>query len=236
MSRELRTPLNSIIEAIISVLTGENDALSDAAKTALRSALDDGTAFLRTLQNILDLWRIKQGELPVEIQDVNFRELVDEAIFSVQDSIGRQAAAHRDGARRAVPAAAHRPRQAEPDPLPAARQRGQVHAARARSQIRGRVNEGKLAGRDRRTPASGSAPTTSSSSSTSSTRSTTPSSQKYRGAGLGLTLVRDLITLLEGEISVQSDIGRGTTGGAGDPAPERLSASSRPRSRPGSPA
>ena len=31
MSRELRTPLNSIIEAIIAVLAGENDALSETA-------------------------------------------------------------------------------------------------------------------------------------------------------------------------------------------------------------
>src|SRR3990172_11202351 len=84
----LRTPLNQIIEAIIAVLTGEHDALSEASKAGLRAALDDGTAFLRTLQNILDLWRLKQGELPVEIQEVNFREIVAEAIFSVQDAIG----------------------------------------------------------------------------------------------------------------------------------------------------
>ena len=38
-----------------------------------------------------------------------------------------------------------------------------------------------------------------------------PASQKYRGAGLGLALVRDLIVLLEGEISVSSDVGQGTT-------------------------
>src|SRR3990172_8654800 len=86
----LRTPLNQIIEAIIAVLTGEHDALSETSKAGLRAALDDGTAFLRTLQNILDLWRLKQGELPVEIQDVNFRETVAEAIFSVQDSIGEK--------------------------------------------------------------------------------------------------------------------------------------------------
>ena len=81
MSRELRTPLNSIIESIISVLTTEHENLSDASKAGLRSALDDGTEFLRTLQNILDLWRIKQRELPVEIQDVNFGGVVDEPIF-----------------------------------------------------------------------------------------------------------------------------------------------------------
>ncbi len=38
-----------------------------------------------------------------------------------------------------------------------------------------------------------------------------PSSHKYRGAGLGLTLVRDLVVLLEGEVMVSSDVGRGTT-------------------------
>src|SRR4029434_3026762 len=84
MSRELRTPLNRMIEAIISVLTGENDTLSASSQGSLRAALDDGTALLRTLQNILDLWRLKQGELPVEIQDVNFRETVGEAIRSEQ--------------------------------------------------------------------------------------------------------------------------------------------------------
>jgi signal transduction histidine kinase len=77
MSRELRTPLNSIIELIISVMTNENEALSDSGKQTLRRALDDGTGFLRTLQNILDLWRVKQSELPVEIQDVNLRETID---------------------------------------------------------------------------------------------------------------------------------------------------------------
>ena len=35
-------------------------------------------------------------------------------------------------------------------------------------------------------------------------------SQTYSGAGLGLALVRDLVVLLDGEISVSSDIGRGT--------------------------
>ena len=37
-----------------------------------------------------------------------------------------------------------------------------------------------------------------------------PSSQKYSGAGLGLALVRDLIVLLDGEISVQSEVGQGS--------------------------
>ena len=38
-----------------------------------------------------------------------------------------------------------------------------------------------------------------------------PASQKYAGAGLGLSLIRDLIVLLNGEISISSEVGVGTT-------------------------
>jgi len=209
MSRELRTPLNHIIEAIISVLTGEDEALSVAAKSALRTALDEGSAFQRTLQNILDLWRIKQGELPVEMQDVNFRELVDEAIFSVQDAIG------------------DRPVRIETDlvePLPrlrcdltklnqilfmlidnavkfttegAVRIVGEVKGDRLCVEI---CDEGIGICHDDLDYIFDEFYQVDESE-----------SQKYRGAGLGLTLVRDLVSLLEGDIAVESDIGRGTS-------------------------
>ena len=173
MSRELRTPLNSIIEAIISVLAGENEHLSDTAKASLRAALDDGTAFLRTLQNILDLWRIKQGELPVESQEVNFREVVEEAIFSVQDTLGDKPVT--------IERRFH-------EPLPKMRtdlaKVNQILFLLLDNAVKfTREREGS---RSRRrcaaasspatcaTPASGSAPTTGSSCSTSSSRSTTP--------------------------------------------------------------
>jgi signal transduction histidine kinase len=209
MSRELRTPLNSIIEAIISVLTGEDDALSDGAKTALRSGLDEGSAFLRTLQNILDLWKIKQGELPVECQDVNFRELVDEAIFSVQDSIGE------------------RPVFIETDivePFPRLRtdlaKLNQIlfllldnavkFTPEGKIMIRARVDEGILHV-SIEDDGIGICHDDQQFIFDEFYQVDEPASQKYRGAGLGLTLVRDLVVLIEGEISVQSDIGRGST-------------------------
>jgi signal transduction histidine kinase len=209
MSRELRTPLNSIIEAIISVLTNENDALSEGAKSALRSSLDEGSAFLRTLQNILDLWKIKQGELPIESQDVNFRELVDEAIFSIQDSIGNKAL---------------RIETELVEPFPRLRtdltKLNQIlfllldNAAKftpeGRIVIRGRVSEGTLqvAIEDE---GIGICHDDQQFVFDEFFQVDEPASQKYRGAGLGLTLVRDLITLLGGEVSIQSDIGHGTT-------------------------
>lgn len=209
MSRELRTPLNSIIEAIISVLANDNEALADNSKVALRSALDDGTAFLRTLQNILDLWRIKQGELPVEIQEINFREVVDEAIFSIQDTLGDKPVTVEkefveffpklrtdlakinqilflllDNAAKFTPSGTIR--------------------------IKARVQDGQL---------------TCSISDTGIGicqddqqyifdefyQVDELNSTKYRGSGLGLALVKDLLVLLDGEISVQSEIGQGST-------------------------
>jgi signal transduction histidine kinase len=87
MSRELRTPLNSIIESTITVLSNENQNLSPSSQQTLRNALDEGTAFQRTLQNLLDLWRVKQDEFPIEIQEVSMADVIDETIFSVQDTL-----------------------------------------------------------------------------------------------------------------------------------------------------
>jgi signal transduction histidine kinase len=209
MSRELRTPLNSIIEAIISVLAGENEALSDGAKTSLREALDEGTAFLRTLQNILDLWRIKQSELPVEIQDVNFREVVDEAIFSVQDALGDK------------PVAIEK---AFEEPFPKIRtdlakinqvlflllENAVKYTEQGKIEIRSRVHDGQLICELQDTGI-GICPDDQQTVFDEFYQVDEPNSTKYRGSGLGLALVRDLLILLDGSIALISDVGRGST-------------------------
>jgi signal transduction histidine kinase len=208
MSRELRTPLNSIIEAIIGVLTGENESLSEPAKTSLRQALDDGTAFLRTLQNILDLWRIKQRELPVEIQDMNFPEMIDEAIFSVQDAIGEK--------QLSVSQRLHQP-------FPKIRsdlaKLGQIvfllldNAVRFTPQgeieIAAKVEDGQLTCSVKDTGI-GICPDDQQFIFDEFYQVDDSASPRSRGAGLGLTLVRDLVTLLEGEVSISSEVGVGT--------------------------
>jgi len=208
MSRELRTPLNSIIEGIIAVLTGENDQLSDGAKQTLRSALDEGSAFLRTLQNILDLWRIKQNELPVEMHDINFRETVEEAIFSIQDAIGDK------------PIAVE---QHIVEPFPKIRtdlaKVNQIlfllldNAAKftpeGRIEIRASIEDDELQCEVRDTGI-GICPDDQQFIFDEFFQVDVASSTTYTGAGLGLALVRDMIALLDGEVAVTSDVGRGT--------------------------
>ena len=208
MSRELRTPLNSIIEAIIAVLAGENDVLSETAQQCLRRALDDGTAFLRTLQNILDLWRIKQGEMALEVQDVNFREVVEEAIFSVQDTIGNN------------PVAIEKHFE---EPLPKIRtdlaKINQIlfllldNAAKFTAQgtidISARVAGGELVCEIRDTGI-GICPDDQQFIFDEFYQVDELASTKYRGSGLGLALVRDLLKLVGGSLELQSEVGAGS--------------------------
>lgn len=208
MSRELRTPLNSIIESIIAVLAGENDVLSETAQQALRRALDDGTSFLRTLQNILDLWRIKQGEMPVELADVNFREVVEEAIFSVQDTIGNN------------PVTIEKRFE---EPLPKIRtdlakinqilflllDNAAKFTRQGRIEILARVAGGALHCEVRDTGI-GICPDDQQFIFDEFFQVDELASTKYRGSGLGLALVRDLIRLLDGTIEVGSEVGAGS--------------------------
>jgi signal transduction histidine kinase len=208
MSRELRTPLNAIIEAIISVLAGENEHLSDAAKAGLRQALNDGTSFLRTLQNILDLWRIKQGELPVELQEVNFREVVEEAIFSVQDAL--------EGKELEIRKEIH-------EPLPKIRtdlakvnqilflllDNAVKFTPKGQVDIRAGV-EGEQLVCEIRDTGIGICPDDQHVIFDEFYQVDDTASTKHRGSGLGLALVRDLLILLDGEIELASEVGQGS--------------------------
>jgi len=208
MSRELRTPLNSIIESTISVLAGENENLSDTAKESLRRALDEGTTYQRTLQNILDLWRIKQGELPVEIQDLNFSEVVDEAIFSVQDTLqGKSVRIEKQ-----IPAAF-------PKIKTDLAKLNQIlfllldNAAKFTNdgtiEITAGVEHGMLRCRITDTGI-GICPDDQEYIYDEFFQVDDTAFNRYRGAGLGLSLVRDLLTLLEGQCALSSEPGQGT--------------------------
>ncbi len=208
MSRELRTPLNSIIESIISVLTGENERLSDSSKVSLRSALDDGTEFLRTLQNILDLWKIKQRELPVEIQDVNLREVVDEAIFSVQDRISEKPVSVEQ--RFCEPFPKIRTDLAKVNQILFLLLDNAVKfTARGQITITSSLEDEQLRCEVRDTGI-GICPDDQPHIFEEFFQVDELSSRAYAGAGLGLALVRDLVVLLDGDVSVKSDAGRGT--------------------------
>jgi signal transduction histidine kinase len=208
MSRELRTPLNSIIEATITVLSSENEKLSESSQQTLRNALDEGTAFQRTLQNILDLWRIKQDEFPIEIQEVSITDVIDETIFSVQDSL------------RSKPVEIVKD---IPEPLPKLRaDLAKVNQIlfllldnAAKFTEAGTITIGARYVDDRlhcwiEDTGIGICPDDQKYIWNDFYQVDDRASIRYRGAGLGLTLVHDLLILLDGDSLLQSEPGSGT--------------------------
>jgi signal transduction histidine kinase len=209
MSRELRTPLNSIIESIVSVLAGEFENLSEGARHALRRALDEGSVYQRTLENILDLWRIKQNELRVEFQSLNVGEVIEEAIFSVQETLGSK------------PVSIDK---SLAEPLPRIKtdlaKLNQIlfllldNAAKFTPQ--GRIRIGAELQGDRlicriEDTGIGICADDQPYLFDEFFQVDPGASGRFRGAGLGLTLVRELTELLCGQCQVSSEPGRGTT-------------------------
>ncbi len=208
MSRELRTPLNSIIESTITVLSGEHENMSPSSRQTLRNALDEGTAFQRTLQNILDLWRIKQGEFPIEVQELSVADMIDETIFSVQDALGGKPVE----IEKEIPA-----------PLPRIRtdlaKISQIlfllldNAAKFTEE--GTIKIGARFEEDRLhcwivDTGIGICPDDQKYIWNDFYQVDDRASARYRGAGLGLALVHDLLVLLDGDTVLQSEPGIGT--------------------------
>jgi signal transduction histidine kinase len=174
---------------------------------ALRGALDDGNALLRTLQNILDLWRLKQNEVSIQAQTVNLAEVVEEAFFNVRDSL--------------QPGVILEKR--IPSTLPKIRtDLGKLNQIlfhllenAAKFTRRGRI-ELELALED------GQLRCAVSDTGIGIAQDDQPQifeeffqvdgspESTHRGAGLGLTLARGLVDLLGGSVSLSSEIGRGS--------------------------
>ncbi|MEE9281839.1 MAG: ATP-binding protein [Myxococcota bacterium] len=207
MSWELRSPLNSIIERVISVLANEHENLSESGREWLRAALDDGNALLRTLQNILDLWRVKQNELRLELQETNLAEVVEEAIFYVRDSLRPEVSFSRKVSSQ----------------LPKVRtdlaklnqilfhllDNAAKFTPRGEIELEVRLEEGQLLCAVTDTGI-GIAPDDQSEIFDEFFLVDNSADSKHRGAGLGLTLAKALVESLGGAISFTSEIGRGS--------------------------
>jgi signal transduction histidine kinase len=79
MSHELRTPLNAVLglsEALLERVFGE---LGDAQADALATIHASGRHLLDLINDVLDIARVESGVLPIEPEQVVLRPLIDEA-------------------------------------------------------------------------------------------------------------------------------------------------------------
>jgi signal transduction histidine kinase len=154
------------------------------------------------------LWRVKQDEFPIEIQEVSMADVIDETIFSVQDTI-------RDKPIEIV--------KAIPKPLPRFRadlaKLNQLlfllldNAAKFTEQ--GTITIGARYADDRlhcwiADTGIGICPDDQKYIWNEFYQVDDRASNRYRGAGLGLTLVHDLLVLMDGDTLLESEPGSGT--------------------------
>jgi signal transduction histidine kinase/CheY-like chemotaxis protein len=76
MSHEIRTPMNAIIGYVDLML---QDVVSPEHRSYLETVKDSGKLLLNLINDILDVSKIEAGQLLVELQPCNLRELMDSA-------------------------------------------------------------------------------------------------------------------------------------------------------------
>lgn len=84
MSHELRTPLNSIIGFTSILLGPQGDPLTPDQKMALEKVLRNGKHLLQLINDILDFSKIEAGRMPINIESDEVENVVANAAATVE--------------------------------------------------------------------------------------------------------------------------------------------------------
>ena len=84
MNHELRTPMNSILgfAQMLELNTGE--PLSDNQKSSVEHIIRNGNHLLELIDHMLDFNKIEVGDLPIDIEEVPAREVIDASLSLIQ--------------------------------------------------------------------------------------------------------------------------------------------------------
>lgn len=214
MSHEIRTPMN--------VVLGMADILAEGGlKAEERHYLDvirsNGVILLDLINDILDLAKIESGHLSFEEAEFDIRELID----SVAQTIGLRA--HQKQLELTCHAAFDVPRTLIGDPL----RLRQVIVNLLSNAVKFTDEGGIVLGADVARADTGSSNALIRFTVTDTgigiaadkidsifnafTQADSSTTRRYGGTGLGLTIVKQLVEMYRGEISVVSEVGKGST-------------------------
>jgi PAS domain S-box-containing protein len=85
MSHELRTPLNHIMgftELVVTKCVGE---LNEIQEEYLHDALESSKHLLSLINDILDISKIEEGKIEIELSEVNVRSLMEQSVFMIRE-------------------------------------------------------------------------------------------------------------------------------------------------------
>ncbi|MEI7687854.1 MAG: ATP-binding protein, partial [Planctomycetota bacterium] len=208
MSHELRTPLNSIIGFSDVLLTG--DKLNDKQQRWASNIQTSGQKLLNLINDILDLAKIEAGKMQVRLEEFNLAELSESLVAMFRPIAERKNIDLRC--------------QVDPS-LPTLRQDAtkvnQILQNLLSNAIKFTPEGGLVVIRAEADPrfitltvtdtGIGIAPDEQELVFQKFRRSGNPLTREHPGTGLGLSISRELAKLLGGEITVSSELGRGST-------------------------
>ena len=212
MSHEIRTPMNGVL-GFLELLQG--DRLTDHQREYVDMALTSGETLLQLINDILDFSKIEAGKLEIAVTDLDLHRLVEEVVefFGKQArSKGIEMAGHIDAG---VPSALRG------DPVRVRQILVNLLGNALKFTEKGVVTVRVSAAEDRERSVLlrfevadtgvGIAPEALSRIFHAFSQADGSTTRKYGGTGLGLTIARQLVQMMGGQIDVRSVLGEGST-------------------------
>ncbi|HEY9711998.1 MAG TPA: ATP-binding protein [Chroococcales cyanobacterium] len=85
VSHDLRTPLSSILSFLDLLHAGAHGTLSQESLRSVALVQRSTRRLIRLVNDLLDLDRLESGGLPLEMREVDIKDIVDEALSSTRD-------------------------------------------------------------------------------------------------------------------------------------------------------
>jgi signal transduction histidine kinase len=211
MSHELRTPLNAIIG--VSEMLHEDAEAAKQDTEPLDRVLGAGRHLLALINDILDLSKIEAGRMELQLEDFPLAPLIDGVVKTIEPLAaknGNRVAVNCDGAIKSLHADQMRLRQTLLNLMSNANkftERGTISVDARQAQENGR-DWITIAVAD---TGIGMTPEQMGKLFQEFSQADASTTRKYGGTGLGLAISKRFCEMMGGDITVESEVGRGST-------------------------
>src|SRR5438034_7107816 len=208
MSHELRTPLNSILGFSEVLLSG--NSLSDKQQRWVRNIQTSGDRLLNLINDILDLAKIEAGKMKLRLEEVGIQDVCDGMLNMFRPLAEKKNIDLRNQVDPGIPLLKQDPAKLQ-----------QILSNLLSNAIKFTPEGGRVLVKAEADPLHliltvtdtgvGIAPEEQELVFEKFRQSGNPLTREHAGTGLGLSIVRELSKLLGGEVTLQSELGRGST-------------------------